>query len=140
MYVLDTDHISLLDRGGTEGQHIRARLAQVPPDDVTASIVSYEEQIRGWMSVIAQARTAERQVPFYREMERLLRFYCITPLLPFDEKAAVEFERLRQARIRIGVMDLKIAAIARANNATLLSRNLADFGRVPGLHVEDWTR
>jgi tRNA(fMet)-specific endonuclease VapC len=59
----------------------------VPPDDVTASIISYEEQIRGWMAVIAQARTAERQVPFYREMERLLRFYCITPLLPFDEKA-----------------------------------------------------
>jgi tRNA(fMet)-specific endonuclease VapC len=54
MYVLDTDHISLLDRGGTEGQHIRARLRQVPPDDVTASIVSYEEQIRGWMAVIAQ--------------------------------------------------------------------------------------
>jgi tRNA(fMet)-specific endonuclease VapC len=57
----------------------------------------------------------------------------------YDQREAVEFERLRQARIHIGTMDLKIAAIALANNATLLSRNLADFGKVPGLRVEDWT-
>jgi tRNA(fMet)-specific endonuclease VapC len=35
--------------------------------------------------------------------------------------------------------DLKIAAISLANNATLLSRNMQDFRRVPGLRVEDWT-
>lgn len=53
--------------------------------------------------------------------------------------AAAEFERLRKQRIRIGTMDLKIAAIALANNATLLSKNLRDFGKVPGLKVEDWS-
>ena len=36
-------------------------------------------------------------------------------------------------------MDLKIAAIVLANGATLLSRNLSDFRKVPGLKVEDWT-
>jgi tRNA(fMet)-specific endonuclease VapC len=35
-------------------------------------------------------------------------------------------------------MDLKIAATAIANNATLLSRNLKDFNKVPGLKVENW--
>jgi tRNA(fMet)-specific endonuclease VapC len=37
-------------------------------------------------------------------------------------------------------MDLKIAAIALTRDATLLSRNLADFTRIPKLRVEDWTK
>jgi tRNA(fMet)-specific endonuclease VapC len=61
------------------------------------------------------------------------------PLVDFDERAADEYERLRKARIRIGSMDLKIAAIALASDATLLSRNLSDFSKVPGLRVEDWS-
>ena len=39
----------------------------------------------------------------------------------------------------IGTIDLKIAAIVLANDATLLRRNLSDFRKVPGLKVEDWT-
>jgi len=37
-------------------------------------------------------------------------------------------------------MDLKIAAIALAQDALLISRNLVHFRSVPGLKVEDWTR
>jgi len=59
-------------------------------------------------------------------------------LLGFTRAAADEFERLQKLRLRIGTMDLKIGAIALAHNATLLSRNLKDFGKVPGLQVEDW--
>ena len=57
----------------------------------------------------------------------------------FDEAAAVVFQRLRRARLRIGTMDVKIAAIVLSCEALLLSRNLADFRQVPGLQVEDWT-
>jgi tRNA(fMet)-specific endonuclease VapC len=43
-------------------------------------------------------------------------------------------------KLGVGTSDLKIAAIAISKNAILLSRNLHDFKKIPGLHVEDWTR
>jgi tRNA(fMet)-specific endonuclease VapC len=137
MYLLDTDHITLLDRGGEEGQRISARLSQVSPEDVAASIVSYEEQMRGWLAYIAKQRAVDRQVEGYGKLERMLQFYCGSPLLPFDQRAAEQFQRLWLTRPRIGTMDLKIAAIALANDATLLSRNLSDFRKVSGLRMED---
>lgn len=140
MYLLNTDHITLLDRGGAEGQRIRGRLSQVPPEEVAASIVSYEEQMRGWLAYIASLRAVDRQVAGYRRLERMLQFYCVTPLLSFDARALEQFQRLWLVRPRIGTMDLKIATIALANGAILLSRNLTHFSRIPALRVEDWAR
>jgi tRNA(fMet)-specific endonuclease VapC len=45
---------------------------------------------------------------------------------------------MRAARVRIGTEDLKIASLALANDALLLSANLRDFEQVPGLRVESW--
>jgi tRNA(fMet)-specific endonuclease VapC len=59
--------------------------------------------------------------------------------LTFDEAAAVIFQQLRRARLRIGTMDVKIAVIVLSRNATLLTRNLVDFRQIPGLQIEDWT-
>ena len=50
----------------------------------------------------------------------------------------MEFQRLRKSGVRIGTMDLRIASIVIANNATLLSANLRDFLRIPSLRVENW--
>lgn len=129
----------LLDRGGAAGETLRARLRTIPPDDVATTIISYEEQTRGWLARIAQLRTVEQQVAIYRELKRQLLNYCQIPVVEFDERASAEFGRLRRAGIRIGTMDLKVAAIGLVNDATLLSRNLSDFGRVPGLRAENWS-
>lgn len=139
MYLLDTDHVTLLDRGGREGETIRLRLDALAPGEVAVSIVSFEEQTRGWLSVINSMRRVDRQVEGYQRLERILKFYCSTPLRPFDEAAVEQFQRLWTARVRVGTMDLKIAAIALANDATLLTRNLTDFRKVPGLRAEDWS-
>ena len=139
MYLLDTDHITLLDRGGEVGERLQARLVRIPPEEVVASVVSYKEQMRGWLAYIAQLRTVERQAAAYQRLTRMLEFSCTTPLLPFDEHAVEQFQRLWMLRLRIGTMDVKIAAIALAHNATLLSRNLVDFSQIPALDIEDWT-
>lgn len=139
MVVLDTDHMSLLQRGGAEGQRIRRRLRTVPPDDVAITVISYEEQTRGWFARLARASTPERQIFDYGEVKNLLRDYCSIAVLDYNAEAAAEFRRLRDAKIRVGTMDLKIAAVVVANNAVLLTRNFTDFARVPGLSIEDWS-
>ena len=63
--------------------------------------------------------------------------------LPFDDEAAWHYADIRQfleinGQI-IGPNDLKIAAICRANQLRLVTNNLGEFRRVPGLEVEDWT-
>jgi tRNA(fMet)-specific endonuclease VapC len=109
-----------------------------PDQDFATTIVSVEEQMRGWLALIHRQRTALEQVRGYLELEGLLRFYGKWRVLSFDRRAAVQFDDLRHRRIRVGTQDLKIAAIALVPDALLLSRNTVDFARVPGLRVESW--
>jgi tRNA(fMet)-specific endonuclease VapC len=139
MVLLDTDHLSVLERGGATALPLQMHLDQIPPDEIATTVITYEEQMRGWLARAAQARTMERMLAAYSRLQTHIETFRGIPIVPFDEKAAAELVRLRQIRIRIGTMDLKIAAIALANDATLLSRNLTDFRKVPALRVEDWT-
>ena len=135
----DVDHPMAGAVDARDSTPLRTRLAALPPAEVATTIISYEEQMRGWMAYLARTRSMTHQVEAYRRLRRQLENYCRTPVLAFDEQAAVTLQRLRRARIRIGTMDLKIAAIALSHDATLLSRNLADFRQIPDLRVEDWT-
>jgi tRNA(fMet)-specific endonuclease VapC len=139
MLLLDTDHISLIDRGSTEGQRILQRLSGVPENQVLVSIVSYEEQTRGLLAQLVRIRAADQQIAWYARLERLLSFYSQMPLVPFDQAVVDHFQALWVQRIRIGTMDLKIAATALAHDAILLTRNTQDFSKVPGLRQEDWS-
>jgi tRNA(fMet)-specific endonuclease VapC len=58
-------------------------------------------------------------------------------VVDFGEPAGREFDRLRGLRLSVGTADLKVAAITISQGAVLLSRNLKDFKKIPGLKVED---
>ncbi|MBE9053494.1 type II toxin-antitoxin system VapC family toxin [Nostocales cyanobacterium LEGE 11386] len=139
MYIFDTDHLSVLERGGANALRLRQRLKNVSSIQVAASIISYEEQMRGWLSYIGKANTVEQQIEAYKQLKQQLTNYCAIPIIEFDELAAQEFQRLRKMYRRLGAMDLKIASIALVNKAILLTRNSADFGQIAGLFIEDWT-
>ncbi len=139
IYLLDTDNMSLIERGGPEALRLKARVAMIPPDDIATTVVSYEEQMRGWLAVSAKARTPDALIAAYRRLKSHLAVYTKIAVVDFEEKAAAEYERLKQLKIRIGTQDLKIAAITLANNAILLTRNTRDFARIPGLQYADWT-
>jgi len=140
MVILDTDHVSFLHHGGTgPGLRLLQRLRTLDPSEIATSIVSFEEQTRGWLSFLAAARTMAAEIDAYRRLHGHLDIFCGVRVVEFDAAAATHFQQLRKLRLRVGTMDLKIAAIALASNAMVLTRNLADFRRVPGLRFDDWT-
>jgi len=63
-------------------------------------------------------------------------------VLPFDEKAAVHFGQLRAELYRrgtpIGPYDMMIAGHARSLGLILVTNNIKEFERVPGLRIENW--
>jgi tRNA(fMet)-specific endonuclease VapC len=139
MIVLDTDHISILQHADSEiAAALQERLVRSTDSDVATSAITLEEQSRSWLSLIHRYADVRRQVTYYDRFVATFRFFAKWRVVPFDEAAAMRFQELRSARVRIGSTDLKIAAICLVNHATLLSRNLSDFLHVPGLHVEDW--
>lgn len=141
MVILDTNLLSLLEWVNSPASlTLQARLDRLPADQIATTVVTYEEKTRGWLAILSGAKKVTEQVEAYRRLKRHVQLFCTFTILDFDEAAAVEFQRLRKQFRRAGTMDLKIAAIALAGNATLLTRNLKDFQPIPGLKVEDWTQ
>jgi tRNA(fMet)-specific endonuclease VapC len=93
----------------------------------------------GWHA-LARRKKILSQVEIYRRLRKQLEHYCANNVIEFDEHAAIEFQKLKAAKVRVKTMDLKIASIALSLGATLLTRNYSDFIKVPGLRFEDWTK
>ncbi len=135
--VLDTNHFQELREDSIPGKRLVARLEEHNAD-VFCCIVAAEESLRGWLDFVRSRPIGMDQLePYSRLLDCIVTLNKFT-LLPFDGEAAAHFHRLRKDRPRLGSMDLKIASICLAHEATLLSRNLVDFEQVPGLRVENW--
>jgi tRNA(fMet)-specific endonuclease VapC len=138
--VLDTDHLSILQwREEPACSRLRERLKQLPADDVATTIISFQEQVQGWLAYLNRARKPEQVVLAYAELEEIWRWFLKMNVLSFSDEAQMRFTELRRQCPRLQTMDLRIASIALVSNSTLLTRNLRDFRQVPGLAVEDWT-
>lgn len=108
------------------------RLDSLPESEiVVCSIVKFELHY-GALRSNRTDKTLEQQATF------LQRFRS----LPFDDSAHQHASQIRadlaRAGTPIGPYDLLIAAIALANNLTLVTHNTREFSRVNGLHLEDW--
>ena len=139
-FLLDTDHISILQRqAGPEFAVLVARIGQHPPDDLAFSVVSFQEQVLGCHTYLSRARTSAEITRGYAMLARVREDFCEAQMLPFDAQAAAILDGLAAQRVRLAAMDLRIACIALSRDLRVLTRNTRDFGRVPGLVTEDWT-
>ncbi|MEO0414231.1 MAG: type II toxin-antitoxin system VapC family toxin [Verrucomicrobiota bacterium] len=106
--------------------------------DSFITIVTIEEVMRGWLAVVKRARDSKSEIFSYDQLHQLVTEVPKKwEILQWDEDCAEIFSELRSNGVRIGTMDLKIASIAMAHEATLISKNLKDFNQVPGLDVRD---
>lgn len=138
-YLLDTDHISILQDEGETSARLAARIDALPEDEFTFSIVSFHEQVMGGNKYVTRARRASDVLRGYSMLSKVLRTFGPAQVLPFGAVVQAKFEQLRRRHVRIGTMDLRIAATALTHDLILLTRNAKDFSRVPGLTFEDWT-
>ena len=129
MYALDTN--TVLDFFKGKGG-VGAKLLAVPPGEVALPAVAAYEV---WVGVLGSRNTKRRQAEYEQ-------FLSMVEILPFDATAGKRAAELRVALERngesIGPLDTLIAATALAHGATLVTRNLREFGRVPGLTVVNW--
>jgi tRNA(fMet)-specific endonuclease VapC len=135
LYVLDTDTLTLLQQGHPAVSSRCVARAQ----ELAVTVISVEEQLDGRLSSIRRARRPDDLVIAYRRLIESLQFLAGMAILPCPPPAIARFHHLVVMELNVGRMDLRIAATALEVGATLVTRNRRDFGRIPGLQLEDWS-
>lgn len=132
MYLLDTNVCIRLLNETHAG--LRSQFQSRSPADIALCSVVKAELLFG----------ARRSSRVEGNLQRLKLFFAPLASLPFDDLCAEHYGLIRTDLLAqgkpIGPNDLIIAAIARAHDATLVTHNTAEFGRVIGLRMEDWER
>ena len=137
LFVLDTDIVSLLQRGHPR---VVSRCAARRPEELAITVISLEEQLSGWYSLLRKTKQPDELVKAYQSLIDSLLFLARLPILPLTLPAIARFQHLIGLKLNVGRMDLRIAAIVLENQGVLITRNVRDFARVPGLVLEDWTQ
>jgi len=128
-YLLDTNILSDLVRN-PQGK-VAAQITKAGEDSVCTSIVVAAE-LRYGAATSNSAKLAER-------IDLILSALEILPLeTPADRQYAAIRHHLSRQGTPVGPNDLLIAAHALANNLTIVTANVGEFSRVPGLKVENW--
>lgn len=136
--VLDTNHFAELVHDTARGAELRRRFSERKASVLT-TIVTPQEVTEGWCAFIRKQKAGStRQIHGYKQFQHSLELLMELTILAFDEQAAEVFRGLRRNLPQAGTQDLKIASICLAHDATLLTRNLVDFKKVPDLRIENW--
>jgi tRNA(fMet)-specific endonuclease VapC len=135
--VLDTNHFSELREPSAAAERLATRI-EAHQADVFSCIVAAEESLQGRIAFVRRHKAGADQLDAYSRLQSCIETLGKLTILPFDREAADIFRSLLPLHRRTGTMDLKIAAICLAHDATLLTRNVRDFDGIAGLRVENW--
>ncbi|MEI6789645.1 MAG: type II toxin-antitoxin system VapC family toxin [Myxococcaceae bacterium] len=130
IYLLDTNICIFASKNNFS---ILRHLREKSPDDLRVSAITLAEISYGIEKSIHRAQNETHWSRFFEPFQ----------ILDFDRLAAKEYGPIRAELERTGQMigerDCQIASIAKAHNLVVVTNNLKEFIRVPGLEVEDWS-
>lgn len=113
-------------------ERVLQRLKDALNQGVCISAITYSELEHG----------VEKSAYPEKNRASLFQFLSILDILPYDDRAGAEYGKicayLQKQGTPIGTMDMLIAAHAKAEGLTLVTNNVREFKRVPGLRVENW--
>jgi len=129
MYLLDTNTLIYFFK---QQGNVSERLLNTTPSEIAISLLTVYE---------IEVGLAKSSDPL-RRRNQFEEFLSVVKLIPFDQNEARISAQLRAILEKIGKpigpIDTLIAGSALAHGATLITHNLSEFERVPGLAVEDW--
>jgi tRNA(fMet)-specific endonuclease VapC len=135
LFLLDTDHLSLYQQGNAR---VLRNVATHINDQLAVSVITVEEQLRGWLTALAKAKDDARREHVYLRMAQTVESLACWTVLPFPLAAMRQHADFIRKYRHVGSNDLKIAAIALEFNATVVTHNRRDFSIIPGLRLDDW--
>lgn len=139
-YLLDADTLERIFRGNSSAVR---RLSQTSEEQVWVSSITAEELLSGALSEINRVREQKNRRDIEapsRYFSRLVERLRVFNILPYTNAAEQEYHAYPAAIKRIGKMDCRLAAHAAVNNFVVVTCNIADFSRIHGARVEDWSR
>ena len=136
-FILDTDIYSLFLRRNAE---VVGYVVRHEHDELSITIVSVQELWGGWSAALAKAKSAEELAYAYGKLTATIHDLKDWRVTSCTSAAVIRYQALKKLKLNIGANDLRIASIALELGATVASRNLRDFQRVPGLQVVDWSQ
>src|SRR5690242_11097337 len=112
LFVLDTDTLSLYYRG--DSMVVRSIDAQ-PATDLAITVMTVDEQLTGWYVLARRARQPIAVAQAYTNLAEAVVRLAKWRILLYTESAITRVAQLKSLRLNIGLMDLRIAAIAMEN-------------------------
>ena len=136
-YVVDTDILTLFQSGHAAVlDHVQA----CPAGQLAISIISVEEELRGWFTKLRRAKKCDQLARVYQCLIDAVRFFSNLQVVSFTEPAIARYDNLRKAHRNISKNDLRIAAIVLEHSDTLATANVKDYQAIAGLKIEDWSK
>ncbi len=137
VYILDTSITTLLEHGH---QPTTANHQAHAADTILVSANTVEETIGGWIALLRRVRTNAQRATASESLASSAQFLFQFQILPMTESMYNRYDSLVKQKLNIGSMDLKIASSALELGAKVVTQNVRDFRRVPGLMWGDWTQ